>query len=173
MRYIEQNPLKAKMVSKIQDYPYSSSFYFFKSIIPKNLQNSWIVKTYKNTKDIESFFIDEIDYEDLKELKKASSLVEASDINCKLDEKILIESFKKTTNKNERNKKIVEAYNQGYSQYIIAKVIKISQPAVNRIIKRNNAIEETLYLNSIPNMANSIQTSLNSSDDEFSEDIKW
>lgn len=36
-----------------------------------------------------------------------------------------------------------------------------------------NAIEETLYLNSIPKMASSIQESMNASDEEFSEDIEW
>ncbi|DAB34204.1 MAG TPA: prevent-host-death family protein [Sulfurospirillum sp. UBA12182] len=36
-----------------------------------------------------------------------------------------------------------------------------------------NAIEETLYLNSIPNMASSIQESMGSDDSEFSEDIEW
>jgi len=36
-----------------------------------------------------------------------------------------------------------------------------------------NAIEETLYLNSIPNMASSIQKSMNAPDSEFSETIEW
>ncbi|GGD47253.1 hypothetical protein GCM10012288_21860 [Malaciobacter pacificus] len=36
-----------------------------------------------------------------------------------------------------------------------------------------NAIEETLYLNSITNMASSIQESMNADDSEFSEDIEW
>ena len=36
-----------------------------------------------------------------------------------------------------------------------------------------NAIEETLYLNSIPNMASSIQESMSADDSEFSEDIEW
>lgn len=36
-----------------------------------------------------------------------------------------------------------------------------------------NAIEETLYLNSIPNMVSSIQDSMNAPDSEFSEDIEW
>ncbi len=48
--------------------------------------------------------------------------------------------------------------------------------------KRNNAvllsqedwneIEETLYLNNIPNMASSIQKSMKENDSEFSEDIE-
>lgn len=36
-----------------------------------------------------------------------------------------------------------------------------------------NAIEETLYLNSITNMASSIQKDMKSPDSEFSENIKW
>ena len=49
--------------------------------------------------------------------------------------------------------------------------------------KRNNivmisqedwsAIEETLYLNSIPNMATSIQDTMNDSNEAFSETIEW
>ena len=36
-----------------------------------------------------------------------------------------------------------------------------------------NAIEETLYLNNIPNMVSSIQASMNAPDSEFSETIEW
>ncbi|BFU77639.1 hypothetical protein ALC152_08540 [Arcobacter sp. 15-2] len=36
-----------------------------------------------------------------------------------------------------------------------------------------NAIEETLYLNAIPNMVSSIQESMNAPDSEFSESVEW
>ena len=36
-----------------------------------------------------------------------------------------------------------------------------------------NAIEETLYLNSIPSMAESIADAMNADDSEFSENIEW
>jgi len=36
-----------------------------------------------------------------------------------------------------------------------------------------NAIEETLYLNAMPNMASSIQESMNAPDSEFSETVEW
>jgi prevent-host-death family protein len=36
-----------------------------------------------------------------------------------------------------------------------------------------NAIEETLYLNNIPNMVSSIQGSMNAPDSEFSEIVEW
>jgi len=37
----------------------------------------------------------------------------------------------------ERNSKIVKAYAQGYSQYTIAKVLGLSQPAMFGVIKRS------------------------------------
>jgi len=36
-----------------------------------------------------------------------------------------------------------------------------------------NAIEETLYLNSIPGMASSIKEAMDAPDSEFIEDIEW
>ena len=36
-----------------------------------------------------------------------------------------------------------------------------------------NAIEETLFLNNIPNMVSSIQESMNAPDSEFSDTIEW
>jgi len=36
-----------------------------------------------------------------------------------------------------------------------------------------NAIEETLFLNSIPGMASSIQEAMDAPNSEFSEDIEW
>ena len=36
-----------------------------------------------------------------------------------------------------------------------------------------NAIEETLYLNSIPGMASSIKEAMDTPNSEFSEDVEW
>ena len=36
-----------------------------------------------------------------------------------------------------------------------------------------NAIEETIYLNNLPGMADSIKETLNAPDSEFSEEIEW
>ena len=36
-----------------------------------------------------------------------------------------------------------------------------------------NAIEETLYLNAIPNMVSSVQSAMNAPDSEFSETVQW
>ena len=68
MSYIEQNPLKAKMVKHIEDYPYSSYHYFldYKNI-PECLQNAWIVKNHKEDKEaIEAFLTAPVDANNFK-----------------------------------------------------------------------------------------------------------
>jgi len=136
IRYIEYNPIKAKIVKNLQDYKYCSYHQFFKNT-PEFLQNSWILKNYKDDiNSIKRFFESEISLEDLTEIQKASSLIETSGIKKELDQHYLINLFKDIIDVKKRNKNIVIAYKKGYSQYKIAKVLNISQPAVAGVIKR-------------------------------------
>ena len=139
MRYIEQNPLKAKMVQDIKAYPYSSYHYFLNhKEIPECLQHSWIVENYKEDKEaIETFLTAPINTAQLQELKTASSLVEAPNSDNKPDMEKLESMFRNITEIKERNKQILKAIEQGYSQHRIAKVLGISQPAVYGVIKRS------------------------------------
>ncbi|MDQ7085567.1 MAG: helix-turn-helix domain-containing protein [Sulfurovum sp.] len=45
-------------------------------------------------------------------------------------------SFNNIVDIKKRNKKIVEVYEKGYSQHMIAKVLELNQATVQRIIKR-------------------------------------
>ncbi len=138
MRYIEQNPLKAKMVKDIKSYPYCSYHHFLKQNVPECLRNAWIVRHYKEDKKaIETLIESSVDTDMLQELKKASALVEAPNTEKKPDIKKLEKMLSGYENIKERNKLILKAYNQGYSQHMIAKVLGISQPAVYGVIKRN------------------------------------
>ena len=137
MCYIEQNPLKAKIVKKLEYYKYSSYNHFVSKDTPKCLKSSWIIQSYKNNiADIKAILNSKIDTEQLKELKKASSLVEAPNIDNKPDIKKLTKILSNYKDKKERNKLIVQSYKQGYSQHTIAKIVGISQQAVGEIIKR-------------------------------------
>ncbi len=137
MLYIEQNPLKAKMVKNLEEYPYSSYHYFLKKEIPECLQQAWIVQNHgSDSEAIQAMLNSDVDTSVLQELKKASSLIEASNVDKKPDvkklEKMLLDKDMK-----ERNKQIIKAYEKGYSQHMIAKVLGISQPAVYGVIKRS------------------------------------
>ena len=139
MRYIEQNPLKANMVKDIKEYPYSSYHYFLQyQDIPLCLKKSWIVRNYQKDKEaIEAFLTAPVDNTQLIELKKASSLIEVPNIDKKPSLQDLEKMFENISDIKERNKIILKAIEQGYSQHMIARVLGISQPAVNGVVKRS------------------------------------
>ena len=138
MLYIEQNPLKAHMVKRLEDYPYSSYHYFFKDEIPECLKQSWITQNHSSDKEaIKVMLNSPIDMSQLSLMKKASSLVEAPNVDKKPNEKELRQMFKKIKDIKERNSTIVQAYKKGYSQQMIATVLDITQQAVFAVIKRS------------------------------------
>jgi REP element-mobilizing transposase RayT len=136
--YIEQNPVKAKMVKRVEEYPYSTAHYFLEEKLPQCLKNSYIAENYQNDKEaIEAFLYSPIDSSVLQKLKKGASLLEAPNIDMSKKEEDLKELFENITDIKERNKKIVKAYKKGYSQHLIAKVLGVSQPAVSGVIRRS------------------------------------
>ena len=138
MCYIEQNPLKANMVKKLEEYPYSSYHYFldYKNI-PECLQNAWTVQNHKDDKEaIEVFLTSPVDTQLLQELKTASSLVEAPNLDNRPKEEDLVKIFQNSKEFKKRNISIVKAYKEGYSQHMIAKVLGMAQSTINGIIKR-------------------------------------
>ena len=138
MLYIEQNPLKAKIIERLEEYPYSSYHYFFDvQNIPECLKESWIVQNFQHDREAISILLNAaVDSAMLQELKKASSLVEAPNIDKKPDIEKLSKMLLETKDTKERNIQIFEAYKQGYSQHGIAKVLGLAQPTVNAIVKR-------------------------------------
>jgi REP element-mobilizing transposase RayT len=136
--YIEQNPLKAKIVKNVEDYPYSSAHIFLnQNKTNKCLKQSWIRHHYKEDREVIKAFLDSaVDTSQLQELKKASSLVEAPNIDKRPDEETLRKILSKAQDKKERNTRILQVYREGYSQHMIAKVLGLNQATVQRIIKR-------------------------------------
>ena len=105
--------------------------------MPDCLKDSKIVQDYgSDISKIEAILDEDVDVSELKEIKKASSLIEVSNIKKELDIEVLEEIFKEIENRVQRNEMILKAHNMGYSQHQIAKILKLSQPTVNRIIKR-------------------------------------
>jgi len=112
--YIEQNPLKAKLVDSVKEYPYSSARYFLdQNRIPACLQDAWIVKHYRNdTESIRALLHSLVDTEQLHELKKASSLIEAPTRDKKPDKATLKTLLDKARNIQHRNRLISRPMSQ-------------------------------------------------------------
>lgn len=101
------------------------------------LSSAWITEKYPGDIDsIKAYLDSPADAMQLQKLKTASSLVEAPNIEKKPDVKKLQMMLAKAKDKTDRNKIILKAYSQGYSQHLIAKVLELNQSTVQRIIKR-------------------------------------
>jgi DNA-directed RNA polymerase specialized sigma subunit len=77
-----------------------------------------------------------VDTAQLSDMKKASSLIEAPNIDKKPNEEKLRKILEEAKDKKERNRLIVQCYEKGYSQHMMAKVLGLSQQAVCGIVKR-------------------------------------
>ena len=137
IKYIEFNPLKAKMVETLYEYPYGSFQMFCTEAEPlKCLKKSVMLTEFKNREERLEFFESWYDEDVLKEIVKASSLVVSSVPIQILSEEFLVNLFTKSSTKRERDLKVKEAVKMGYSQQQIATVLGISQPAVSLIVKK-------------------------------------
>ena len=83
-----------------------------------------------------AFLTKPVDSTQLQELRKASSLIAASNTDMRPKEEELVKRFKNIVDMKKRNKIILDAIAEGYSQHMIAKVLGISQQAVYGVVKR-------------------------------------
>ncbi len=85
---------------------------------------------------IEAFLYSHIDSSVLQQLKRGASLIEAPNIDKRAKEEDLKVIFENITDIKERNSRIVQAYKDGYSQHMMAKVFGLSQSTISGIVKR-------------------------------------
>ncbi len=137
IKYIEFNPLKAKMVETLYEYPYCSFQMFCTEKEPlKCLKDSIVFTQFAKQEDRLEFFESWYDEDIMKEMAKASNLVVSSVPTQTLSKEFLTNLFTKSSSKQERDLKIKEAIKMGYSQQQIATVLGISQPAVSLIVRK-------------------------------------
>ncbi|MEA3330839.1 MAG: transposase [Campylobacterota bacterium] len=137
IRYIEYNPIKAKMSSEIGEYPYTlGSTILSKMEIVPCAKNSLILEQY-NIKELADFLDKPLSEDEIKTLEKEKSkkLKKNSDSIKQEQSKELDKYFSKDMNKTERNIAMQEAYLDGYSQTSIAKELGVTSALVSYNIK--------------------------------------
>lgn len=142
--YIENNPLKAKMVKVLGEYEHSSYLSFVEQREPiECLKNSFMFEKFTTKEARVEFFESSVDERVLDEIQKASKLVVTSVKKKTLDAMNLKQSFLEIENQADRDEKIFQAYEDGYSQHVIAQCLHLSQAQINRIIKKARGISIT------------------------------
>jgi len=139
--YIENNPVKAKIVKTLGEYKYSSYRSFVEEVEPiACLKTSFLFDAFKTKDERKEFLQCSVDEHLLDEIKKASNLVVTSIKDKKPDVKKLNRMFANIDDIEKRNKTVLKAYELGYSQYQIAKQLGFTQAHINKIIKKLRVI---------------------------------
>ncbi len=138
IKYIEYNPLKAKMIDTLSQYLYSSyNAFVHNSEAISCLKASVMFTQFLNVDERAEFFDSWYDEDVLKEIKKASKLVISSVTQKELSHEELQILFLTYENKTVRNEKILKAVELGYSQNDIAKVLKMTQGMISHVLRKS------------------------------------
>ena len=134
IRYIEQNPIIAKVAKKVGEYPYTLA----SVIINKNTPAPCTIESkllkelkYENIQEIIGAKLREDELDFLEELKKQKS-VTVNKTNKLAFSKTLKEHFQNQ----DRDKAIISALKDGYTQAQIAKYLNVSRSLVCKIVKK-------------------------------------
>jgi len=137
IRYIEHNPIEAKMTDKVGEYPYTLCatllnkqepiFCALHSIVLEQL-------SYEGIQELLEVTLSDDELEILKEIQK-QKVISVADQTTYAYHKMLEEHFREIETKVERNLAITNALEDGYTQAEIAKYLQLSRSAVSKIVK--------------------------------------
>jgi REP element-mobilizing transposase RayT/DNA-binding CsgD family transcriptional regulator len=146
-RYIEQNPIKAKVVQTIGEYPFT----LLGTLYNENLEVITCAKHSRLLEELEHESIQVqieimLNEEELGKLKKEQNrkiLVKEHEYKYEKD-KTLEVHFSEAVTKKERNLVMIEAIEDGYKQVEIAKYLGISSSTVSKILLEDRSKSRNL-----------------------------
>lgn len=135
-KYIETNPINAKMTRNIGEYIYCSTYSMLKDAVPSFLQNSFVLREYdtKELFDLLNMKITQQELEHIELLHKTKYKQQDGQIE-EIHTKELDSFFLHVKTKNERNDAIKKAYEDGYTKSEIARKLILSVAGISKILK--------------------------------------
>lgn len=135
-KYIESNPIKAKMSERIGAYPYCATYAILKDAVPNFLQNSFVLREYNTQELFAVLNIPMSEKErDLIERFHKTRYKQNEDKTVILSLEKLVQFFLHVKNKTDRNNAVKVAFEEGYSKSEIARYLNLSVAGVSKIIK--------------------------------------
>lgn len=141
IRYIESNPIEAKLSLHVGEYPYtfSAAIFSLKNYYPCT-NESVLIKDF-DIKTLVEFLgkpmtDKEIDYLQKKQKEKIKVLDRTLHVGC---EKLCEEHFYDVKTKLDRNFAIINAFLDGYTQANIALYLNLSKSLISKVIKSGDS----------------------------------
>lgn len=138
VKYIEMNPVKAGIVTKPEQYPYSTIRSFFGLCEPqKCVKDSIIFRNFKSLEERKTLFDSWYSDEELASFRKSARNVHMSESKAIDGTALLTTIFSDVGDtKKARNAAIIKAYEAGVSQHRIASFLKLTQPTIAYIVAK-------------------------------------
>ena len=137
-RYLEFNPIEAKISKKVGEYPYTLIHDIVQNKVKSCMKDSFVLQWYDSINELlESVGIKmtEEEKEKISQFQKKASAYKIKP--KKIQQKLKIEDyFKKDMSKPDRNEAILKAWQDGFMQSEIAKFLKLSDAGVSKILKK-------------------------------------
>ena len=131
-KYIEQNPIKAKISKTIGEYKWCASTLILNKEYQELLKASDLMQ--KELLELVGKKLTNKELEELENLQKTTYKKEDDKI-IRLRQTSLEDHFKEYKNKRERNQKILIAFKDGYTQSDIARYLNLTNAGVSYVIK--------------------------------------
>lgn len=131
-RYVERNPIKAKITDVIGKYLWSSSTFLLLGI-KKELMNGSLLYN----QNIFELLDNDLTTEDMQKLEKLqkTSYIKQNNVIKREKQKSLDSYFVDIDNLIQRNKEIRKAVLDGYKQSEIAEFLRISRTTISKVIR--------------------------------------
>ncbi len=140
IRYIEHNPIEAKMVENVVDYRYTLASQILRGdVIPPCAQESLLYQTY-DIATLAHFLSEPLSAEEITQLETQRKQKIEIDTEHKkpkpIEKKPLKSYFDPGMDKTQRNQAIYEAYRQGHTQKSIAAYLGLSDAMISIVVKK-------------------------------------
>ncbi len=139
LRYIEFNPIKAKMTSTVGEYEYSLAHAIINNKLVPCAKHSMLIKEFASETMVE-FLALQLSANELARLNKEQKraiTIEDEKLSISMS-KTLDEHFYECELKEARNDAMLDAYTDGHTQSAIAKYLGVSAGLVSMIVKARN-----------------------------------
>ena len=136
-RYIEANPLKARMCKKIGEYKYSAAYCIKRGAIPPFLQNSFVLRDYHAGElfDLLDIPLASNELENIDKFHQQRYKLEEGQI-VHVKPKSLEQYFLNVKDKTQRDEAIKSAHEDGYKKSEIGRALGLSGAGVAKILKK-------------------------------------
>jgi len=142
IRYIENNPIEAKLAEKVGEYPYTLASVIMRSLEGYPCCNESIMLTQFDLTSLHEFLDVLLSQEErkfLKEKEKQKVIKSEEGIVMKRSQN-LEAHFQEVNTKTERNLAIINAYLDGHTQADIAKHLNLSKSLISKIAKSGDSL---------------------------------